>query len=45
MLLDIEQSKKEELDGLIAVVHWGKEYETQPNKYQKNITEFLFRHY
>ena len=44
MLLDIEQSKKEELDGLIAVVHWGKEYQTQPNKYQKRIAEFLFRH-
>ena len=43
MLLDIEQSKKEELDGLIAVVHWGKEYQTQPNKYQKRIAEFLFR--
>ena len=41
--LDIEQSKNESLDGLIAIVHWGKEYQTSPNKYQIKIAEFLLR--
>ncbi|MDG1350084.1 MAG: CapA family protein [Crocinitomicaceae bacterium] len=40
---DIQQSEKEQLDGLIAFVHWGKEYETKPNKYQIRIAQFLFR--
>ena len=43
MLLDIEQSKNESIDALIAIVHWGMEYQTKPNKFQKKITDFLFR--
>ena len=43
ILLDIEQSRKETLDGLIAVVHWGKEYQTSPSQYQKSVAKFLFR--
>ena len=43
MLLDIEQSKNESIDALIAIVHWGIEYQTKPNKFQKKITDFLFR--
>lgn len=43
MLLDIQQSRTENINGLIAVVHWGKEYETAPNRYQKAVTKFLFR--
>ena len=43
ILLDIEQSQNEKLDALIANVHWGIEYQTQPNAFQKKITEFLFR--
>ncbi len=43
MLIDIEQSKNESIDALIAVVHWGIEYQTKPNKFQKHITDFLFR--
>ena len=40
MLLDIEQSKNESIDALIAIVHWGIEYQTKPNKFQKKITDF-----
>jgi poly-gamma-glutamate synthesis protein (capsule biosynthesis protein) len=43
ILLDIKQSKLESIDALIAVIHWGIEYQTEPNKFQKKITEFLFR--
>ena len=43
ILLDIEQSRNENLDALIANVHWGIEYQTKPNKFQKKITDFLFR--
>lgn len=43
ILLDIKQSRLESIDALIAVIHWGIEYQTEPNKFQNKITEFLFR--
>ena len=43
MRRDIEQSIKENLDQLIVITHWGLEYQTSPNSYQKKITQFLFR--
>ena len=43
MLIDIQQSKNESIDALIAIVHWGIEYQTEPNTFQKKITDFLFR--
>jgi len=43
ILMDINQSKNESIDALIAVVHWGLEYQTKPNAFQKKITDFLFR--
>lgn len=43
ILMDINQSKNESIDALIAVVHWGLEYQTKPNSFQKKITDFLFR--
>lgn len=43
ILMDINQSENESIDALIAVVHWGLEYQTKPNSFQKKITDFLFR--
>ena len=43
MRKDIQKSKTEGLDQLIVITHWGLEYQTSPNKYQKNITQFLFQ--
>ena len=43
MLIDIQQSKNESIDALIAIVHWGIEYQTEPNTFQKKVTDFLFR--
>ncbi len=42
MLQDISKSKKDSLDKLIVVLHWGKEYKSLPNEFQKSIANFLF---
>ncbi|MFY0651742.1 MAG: CapA family protein [Cyclobacteriaceae bacterium] len=42
MALDIEASKKENLDKLIVFVHWGKEYQSQPSDGQVKLAEYLF---
>ncbi|MEL7001125.1 MAG: CapA family protein [Bacteroidota bacterium] len=42
MAKDIEQSKKEQIDKLIVVLHWGLEYKSLPNDKQKDIADFLF---
>lgn len=44
MLKDIENSKKENLDKLIIVLHWGLEYESSPNSFQTELADFLFEH-
>ena len=41
---DIAAAQKLQPDILIAVVHWGNEYRTQPSAHQKRIAEFLFSH-
>lgn len=41
MRLDIENAKRENLDQLIIVTHWGMEYQTSPNKNQIKIAQFL----
>ena len=43
MLSDIEQSKAAALDKLIVMVHWGKEYQSEPTEDQIEIAEFLFK--
>ena len=40
---DILESKKQELDKLIVLVHWGPEYSSQPSNTQKKIASFLFQ--
>lgn len=42
ILKDIESSKSENLDKLIVVLHWGKEYQPLPSKKQIDLGDFLF---
>ncbi len=39
---DIKLAKKDSLDKLILVLHFGKEYQSYPNKFQKNLVADLF---
>lgn len=38
---DIERSKEAEPDGIIVFLHWGTEYDTIPNRNQKELAEWL----
>lgn len=40
---DILLAKKDSLDKLIVVLHFGKEYQSYPNKFQKNLVADLFK--
>jgi poly-gamma-glutamate capsule biosynthesis protein CapA/YwtB (metallophosphatase superfamily) len=42
MKLDIDKAKADSIDMIIAFMHWGSEYQSQPNTFQKSITKFLF---
>lgn len=42
MAQDIKKSKEKNLDKLIVVLHWGKEYQTTPDARQKEVAKFLF---
>lgn len=39
----IEQAKDENADIIIACMHWGTEYQTNPNDEQKELSDFLFK--
>ena len=39
---DIEKAKAENVDVLIAIMHWGIEYQTKPNSEQEELADFLF---
>ena len=39
---DIEKVKAENVDVIIAIMHWGIEYQTSPNSEQKELADFLF---
>ncbi len=43
MKKDIDKAKNENLDKLIVMMHWGLEYQTEANKEQKDVAEFLFQ--
>lgn len=43
MARDIIKAKNVNPDFVIAFVHWGSEYQSQPNGFQKTIANFLFR--
>ena len=40
--MDIENSKKANLDALIVYLHWGTEYQREPNKEQKELATKIF---
>lgn len=43
MHTDIDKAKKDSLDKLIIVLHFGTEYQSHPNKVQKDLVSFLFK--
>ncbi len=43
MARDIQASRKDSLDKLIILLHWGKEYHPLPDEAQKDLAAFLFR--
>ncbi len=42
MHTDINNAEKDSLDKLIIVLHFGTEYQSHPNKVQKDLVSFLF---
>lgn len=43
MAQDIEAARAQHPDALIACMHWGDEYQSLPNKEQKNLTNWLLQ--
>lgn len=39
---DLEKAKDSLPDKIIIFIHWGEEYQREPNAYQKDIAEFCF---
>lgn len=39
---DIKLAKAENPDKIIMFIHWGKEYEHEPNTYQTDVADFCF---
>lgn len=39
---DIETVKKEGTDAVIVIIHWGTEYQRQPNSYQTGLSNRIF---
>ena len=39
---DIEAAKSQNVDMIIACMHWGDEYKTKANKEQEDLADFLF---
>lgn len=43
MRKDILRAKESSPDAIMVFTHWGNEYQSLPNKWQKVVTEFCFR--
>lgn len=41
---DIIRARELKPDAIIVFMHWGNEYENQPTKQQRQLTEFCFKH-
>jgi len=41
---DLKKAVNQHTDAVIVFVHWGSEYMSEPNRQQKALTEFCFRH-
>jgi hypothetical protein len=44
MMRDLQASKDSLVDKIIVFIHWGEEYQRQPNNFQKETSELLFNH-
>lgn len=42
--IDLAKTNAQNPDAIIVFLHWGDEYQRQPNKSQKMVAEFCFRH-
>ena len=40
---DIEAAKSQNVDMIVACMHWGDEYKTKANKEQEDLADFLFK--
>lgn len=40
---DIESAKEQNVDMIVACMHWGDEYKTKANKEQEELADFLFK--
>lgn len=40
---DIESAKEQNVDMIVACMHWGDEYKTKANKEQEDLANFLFK--
>lgn len=40
---DIEAAKKQDVDMIVACMHWGDEYKTKANQEQEDLADFLFK--
>ena len=41
---DLKMIDRESVDCIVAIVHWGNEYERTPNRDQRSLAEFMHRH-
>ena len=39
---DLEKAKSQHTDAIIVFMHWGQEYQSQPNAWQKALTDYCF---
>lgn len=44
MLRDLKAASDSVVDKVIVFIHWGDEYQRQPNAFQKETASFLFNH-
>ena len=40
---DLEKAKTQRTDAIIVFMHWGQEYQSQPNALQKALTDYCFQ--
>ena len=41
--MDLQRAKEKKIDAIIVFMHWGDEYQTQPNKIQKQLALLCFK--
>ncbi|GAB2498637.1 CapA family protein [Alkalibacterium psychrotolerans] len=43
ILADIEEAREADVDIMVSYLHWGQEYQREPNEYQRHYAELLTR--